>query len=153
MMGNDYTTQLADDGTTFQTTSVWEHEKGVNEISTLGERPIRSYIETSDFSWSAGGPTGRAAAGDPYSTRITRIEPDFNLTGTLKLTVRGRKYPQDKDYVSTEYIFDNTTSKIDMREQRRLIRLGWESNDLDGDFELGRMLIHAEQGDLRPAGG
>lgn len=153
MMGNEYTTRIDDEGMAYQTTSVWEHEKGVNEVSTLGERPIRAFIETSDFSWSAGGPTGRAAAGDPFSTRITRIEPDFNLNGTLKLTVRGRKYPQDKDYVSTEYIFDSTTSKIDMREQRRLIRIGWESNDLDGDFELGRMLIHAEQGDARPAGG
>lgn len=153
MMGNELQDKIDGGGNVFQTTSVWQHETGLDEVSTQGVAPIRSYIETSDLSWSAGGPSGRAITADPYSTRITRIEPDFNLKGTLKFTIKGRKYPQDTDYVSTEYIIDSTTSKVDMREQRRLLRLAWEVDDIGGDFELGRMLVHAEPGDLRPAGG
>jgi len=47
------------------------------------------------------------------------------------------------------YAFDDTTGKVDMREQRRQIRLRFDSNVLDGDFQMGRTVIHTEPGDIR----
>jgi hypothetical protein len=37
-----------------------------------------------------------------------------------------------------------------LRVEHRLIRLKFESNEIDGNFEMGRNLITAEFGDERP---
>jgi hypothetical protein len=56
------------------------------------------------------------------------------------------------DDVSDPYVFDNTTLKIDMREQRRELRLKFESNTFNGDYYMGKILISAEMGDERSTG-
>jgi hypothetical protein len=55
----------------------------------------------------------------------------------------------DLDKVSQSYIFDSTTGKIDMKEQRRELRLGFRSNVLGGDYQLGKVLLDADTGDTR----
>jgi hypothetical protein len=51
--------------------------------------------------------------------------------------------------VETDYEFSQTTTKIDMREQQRMIRLRFTSNVVGGFFEMGRPLLHIEPGDTR----
>jgi hypothetical protein len=36
-----------------------------------------------------------------------------------------------------------------MREQRRMIRLRFNSNEVDGFYEMGRVILHTEPGDIR----
>ena len=56
--------------------------------------------------------------------------------------------PDEQD--SGPYYFDPQTGKIDLRVEHRLVQLQFESNVLDGNYEMGRLLITAEFGDERP---
>lgn len=150
----DWSTRVLTDGTNeYTVSSVWQHEVGVDRVAADGITAISSSIETSDLSWADGNPSQESPVTDPWSMRITRIEPDFNMKGRMFLTINGRKYPQDKDNVSRAYEFFPDTEKIDMREQRRLLRIEITSDEVGGDWEMGKMLIHAEPGDIRPSGG
>jgi hypothetical protein len=67
------------------------------------------------------------------------------------MTILGRKFANgDMIENSGPYYFDNNTDKIDLRFEARLIRLKFESNDMNGNFEMGRLMITAEYGDERP---
>jgi hypothetical protein len=68
------------------------------------------------------------------------------------LIVTGRAFAQGEDKNSTPYIFDTNTGKIDMREQRRELRLRFISNVAGGNYQLGRVLLDADIGDTRPYG-
>ena len=64
--------------------------------------------------------------------------------------VTGRPYAQADDVQSNAYPFTSTTNKIDIREQRREFRLKFVSNVAGGDYQLGRLLLSASAGDVRP---
>jgi hypothetical protein len=128
---------------------VYAHEAGYNKVEAGNEVAIQSYIETSDFGFPTGGATGEQPTGQDYFTRLIRVEPDFVQTGDMTLTVIGNEFAQDSDPRETTYTFGSTATKIDMREQRRMIRLRFESNEVDGFYEMGRVILHTEMGDIR----
>jgi hypothetical protein len=66
------------------------------------------------------------------------------------MTVLGRKFARGETEISGPFYFDPDTGKIDLRVEHREMRLKFESNVLDGNFEMGRLLITAEYGDERP---
>ena len=80
---------------------------------------------------------------------LFRSEPDFVQTGDLTLSVIGNEFAQDNDPKTTTYTFSSTATKVDMREQRRMIRLRFTSNEVDGFYEMGRVILHTEPGDIR----
>ena len=125
------------------------HEKGKNAVTALSESAIYSMFETSDFGLPTGGSTQNNQKGLNRWTRLVRIEPDFNLQGEMGVQVVGREFAQDQDTESEVFTFDSNTGKIDMREQRRQIRLRFISNVVNGDFEMGRVILHTEPGDGR----
>lgn len=129
--------------------SLYAHEFGVNAIENGREVAIKASFETSDFGYPTGGASGEKAVGDDYWTRLVRIEPDAVQAGEIKVRVHGEEFARGTDVVSTDYSFTPSTGKVDTREQRRQIRLEFESNELDGDFEMGRTIIHTERGDTR----
>jgi hypothetical protein len=47
-------------------------------------------------------------------------------------------------------MFGSEIGKIDMRIEHREIRLKFVSNTLNGNFEMGRLLLTTEYGDERP---
>lgn len=116
---------------------------GGNEIA------IPANFETADFGYPTGGAAGEAASGNDFWTRLIRIEPDFVQTGPMAVTVKGREFANGPVTESPLYPFDPTTEKIDMREQRRQITLRFGSNSIDGDFHMGRVILHTEMGDVR----
>jgi hypothetical protein len=71
------------------------------------------------------------------------------MSGEMSLYVIGRPYAQEEDYVSQAYIFDANTGKIDMKEQRRELRLKFVSNTQGGNYQTGRVLLNADSGDVR----
>jgi hypothetical protein len=82
---------------------------------------------------------------------LRRIEPNFIQSGTMALTILGRKFAGGQsEENSGPYYFTQETGKIDLRVEHRLIRLKFESNEIDGNYEMGRNLITAEYGDERP---
>jgi hypothetical protein len=156
-IGDELTYALPGGGTNFKITlthlmnfvSLWQHEFGTNEIRGAQTSAIESYFETNDLGWVSGGPAQPSAVGENYWLHLERVEPDFIQNGELSLYVTGRPYAQEQDLVSDPYPFTSTTGKIDMREQRRELRLKVVSNVANGDYQLGRILLSANIGDVR----
>lgn len=132
--------------------SVWQHEFGFNKITTNDELAVYSSITTSDISWISGSPSGENTIGVNRRMHLRRIEPNFLQSGEMSLTILGRKFANGQANVenSGPFFFNPQDGKIDMRVEHRLVRLKFESNTIDGNFEMGRLVITAEFGDERP---
>jgi len=129
---------------------LWQHEFGTNAITFNQEFAITSSITTCDISWVGGIPSQDSATGVNRRMHLRRIEPDFVQSGTMAMTILGRKFARGDTETSGPFYFDPDTGKIDLRVEHREVRLKFESNVLDGNFEMGRLLITAEYGDERP---
>ena len=132
--------------------AIYQHEFGTNEIIGQNVLAITSSFETNDLSWLGGGPSQPAVEGQNRWIRLERIEPDFVQTGDMTVVVTGRPFAQGEDKESEPYFFSPNTGKIDMREQRRELRLKFTSDVVDGNYQLGKLIINAEIGDVRPYG-
>jgi hypothetical protein len=156
-VGDQLTYALPGGGSNFKITltyvmsfvSLWQHEFGTDEIKGIQVNAIESYFETSDLGWVGGGPSQPALVGDNFWLHLERVEPDFLQSGNMELYVTGRPYAQETDQTSDAYVFSPTTGKIDMREQRRECRLKFVSNTVNGNYQLGRLLLSANIGDVR----
>ncbi len=131
---------------------IFQHEIGTDEISGQNVKAISSYFETNDLGWVSGGPSQPASEGTNRWLRLDRVEPDFIQSGEMSLIVTGPAFAQGPDKVSDPYVFDANTGKIDMREQRRELRIRFTSDVAGGDYQLGKVLLSAEIGDVRPYG-
>ena len=131
--------------------SIWQHEFGQNEVGLNTERAIYSSITTSDISWLTGNPSQDSLVGVNRRMHLRRVEPNFLQAGTMSMTILGRKFANSAvEEDSGPYYFEPHTDKIDLRVEHRLMRLKFESNEIDGNFEMGRLMITAEYGDERP---
>ena len=131
---------------------VWQNEIGVDQVTNTTYNAIESYFETSDLGLVAGGPSEPTLTGINRWLRLERVEPDFVMSGQMSLYITGRPYAQIEDKVSDAYVFDENTGKIDMKEQRRELRLRFVSNVAGGNYELGKVLLDADTGDVRGYG-
>jgi hypothetical protein len=132
--------------------TIWIHESGVNQVSLTSVNAINSSFETNVLGAGAGLVGNTQGAGDNLWTRIDRIEPDFVQNGAMNLVVTGKGYAEDTDIASAPYSFTPTTLKIDMKEQRREMRLNFSSNVVNGDYFMGRVILNIETGDVRGTG-
>ena len=132
--------------------SVWQHEIGVNEVKEQTTNAIDSYFETNDIGWLSGGPSQPSMVGTNLWIHLERLEPDFIQSGTMELYVTGRPYAQVEDKTTGPYEFEPNTGKIDLREQRREMRLKFRSNVANGDYQVGKILCDADFGDVRGYG-
>jgi hypothetical protein len=128
---------------------IYQHEIGTDEVDGQNTLAIQSYFETSDLGLVTGGPAQPSMEGLNRWLRLERVEPDFLMSGNMKLYVTGRPYAQSQDDTSSPYIFGPNTNKIDMKEQRRELRLRFESDEAGGNYQLGRVLLNATVGDVR----
>ena len=128
---------------------IYQHENGVDAVDGQSVLAINSYFETNDLGWVSGGPSQPAAVGENRWLRLERVEPDFLQDGDMELYITGRPYAQSDDVTTGPYTFSPTTNKIDMKEQRRELRLRFVSNVAGGNYQLGRVLLSAELGDVR----
>ena len=138
---------------TFSTTNnlikVYQHEIGVDEVDGQNVSAIESFIESNDLGWVSGGPSQPSAVGENKWIRLERVEPDFLLQGEMALYITGRPYAQSEDQISQPYIFDSTTNKIDMKEQRREMRVKFVSDEAGGNYQMGKVILNAAFGDVR----
>ena len=131
---------------------LWQHETGTNVVNLTQQSAIDSYFETNSIGWVNGGPGQNSPMGPNKWMRLERVEPDFVQSGEMYLIVTGKGYADDVDNPSDPYYFDSTTLKIDLREQRREMRLRFGSNVVNGNYETGLILLSAEGGDERSTG-
>jgi len=132
--------------------AMYQHEIGTDEVDGQNVQSILSSFETNDLGWVSGGPSQLATEGVNRWIRLDRIEPDFIQSGEMSVIVTGRPFAQGEDKESDPYIFGPNNGKIDMREQRRELRLKFTSNVAGGNYQLGKVLLSAEIGDVRPYG-
>ena len=132
--------------------TLWQHETGTNEVYTNKVNAIESYFETNVIGAGTGLVGSVEQPGDNLWTRIERIEPDFVQSGDMEVIVTGNGYADDTPDPSDPYPFSSTTLKIDMKEQRREMRLKFISNTQNGDYFMGKVLLSIDTGDVRGTG-
>jgi hypothetical protein len=132
--------------------TLWQHESGVDAVLTTTVNAIQSYFETNNLGWVTGGPGNPQLSGENRWLRLERVEPDFVQYGDMNLYVTGNGYAKSEQVITGPYTFTPDTLKIDMREQRRELRLKFESNTFNGNYYMGRVLLSAEMGDERSTG-
>lgn len=133
----------------FSLYSGYVHDKGKDAVVGETQDAIESYFTTSDFGYPTGGAQQNNIEGLNRWTRLVRVEPDFVMTGDMTLEVIGREFAQAPDVTQPPLTFDSNSDKIDMRVQARQIRVKFTSNTLGGDYEMGRVILHTEPGDVR----
>jgi hypothetical protein len=106
---------------------LYNHEKGTDADGY----PLVARIESSDFD---------LGEGDSLML-ISRVIPDFTITGSVDLTFRTRYYPLSDQVKETVGTVDNTTRKIDTRIRGRQMSLVIESDDVGDDWKYGSTRI------------
>jgi hypothetical protein len=130
----------------------WQHETGVNEIYLNNVNAINSYFETPSLGSYAGLVGATQQPGANVWTRCERVEPDFVQSEEMYLVVTGKGYADDIDQPSAPYMFAPDALKVDMREQRREMRLRFGSNIVNGNYYMGKVLLSLDTGDVRGTG-
>lgn len=130
--------------------SIWQHEAGLNKVTANDEAAIYSSFTTCDLSWVGGTPSEDASPGINRRMHLRRLEPDLVQSGEIYMTVLGKKFARSNSESSPRFTITPDTEKLDLRLEYRELRLLFESNEVDGNYELGRVLLTAELGDERP---
>ena len=123
---------------------VWIHEQGVDEIDGTQVSPVQSYFETADLS--------SLVQGNDAQMRITMIEPDFIQSGAMSVQVTGRANARAPEVQSKQYVFPESATVpyeqiVTLKEMRRELRIKFESNVIGGDYQMGQIIGHVENGD------
>ena len=123
---------------------VWVQEQLTDEYDGPNIFPIRSYFETADLS--------RLVTGQNEYLRITTIEPDFVQSGPMTVQVTGRANARAPEVYSTTFTFPESASTpheqiVMLKEQRRELRVRFESNEVYGDYQMGQIIGHMTTGD------
>ena len=132
--------------------TLWQHETGTDEIYLKNVNAIQSYFETNHLGWVTGGPGADEPSGPNRWIHLERVEPNFNQSEDMNMFITGPSYAQGPDDTSAAYVFSPDTLKIDLREQRREMRIRFESNTVRGNYEMGQILLSADFGDERGTG-
>jgi hypothetical protein len=139
-------------GNTMSFVSLYQHEIGTDAVTGAQVSAIYSSFETNDLGLVSGGPSQLSLMGDNFWIHLERVEPDFVQSGDMDMYVVGPPFAQGTDKVTGPYTFSPNTGKIDLREQRRELRLRFVSNVAGGNYQLGKLLLNANVGDVRPYG-
>lgn len=131
-----------------------QHEFGRNRIVGSVQTSIRSYIETGTIDYVARGPLGDRWLGVNRQIMLRRIEPDLIQSGPMTVSVIGQRYARDNDVTQTFDMAQVTGDandlnplKLDLTQQFRLMRLRFQSDTLDGFFEMGEITLMIGPGD------
>ena len=123
------------------------HEYGVNQIIYSNVYAIKSRIVTKYFSFPKDNPN------TDVCTILKRLENDFVQTGNIKFRILRKAWPNTPPIYSKYYIISPTIEKTDIDNEDRMARIWaieFTSNEVDGDFILGRTQAVLATGDKRP---
>jgi hypothetical protein len=145
----------ADDDTSFDVvgntdgiTTYYEQEKGNNQVKRGISTAITANIESGDFDITQDQKQGVTFRGDgEYFMSIRRFIPDFlTQTGTTRITLYLRDYPNSAQASSTLGPFDITssTTKQDTRARARSVALKVENTAVDQNWKLGTFRLDVQ---------
>lgn len=127
----------------------YQHEYGWDKTVGQAISPIRSSITSGSFGFAVGSPFDEAPKTGDILTRVERVEPDFNQSGPLTLDILGRSFAQDTDTTLNTYTIQQGDPFQDTVDQARIVKLRFTSNELDGSYEQGQVLLKLSPGDER----
>ena len=144
-------------GNTEGRTSYYEHETGTDQNRNGTITAIAANISSGDYDISQrrsalGQSTGGAdLRGDgEFLMKIRRFVPDFiNQTGTTRITLQLKNYPNSSQASSSLGPFDITssTTKVDTRARARAVSLKIENTSTNQSWRLGTFRL-----DIQPDG-
>jgi hypothetical protein len=116
-------------------TKYFEHEKGVNEVDTAGNKTaIPAFIESGDFSLN---PDGTNAE---FFMSMRRFVPDFKtIQGNAQVTILLRDFPSDTEASSPlgPFTVTGSTKKVDTRARARFASLKIANTSTDENWRFG----------------
>lgn len=135
--------------TSASTYKMWMHEYGRNEYDGNSQAPLRSWFETAEITM-----LNAAQGASSKALRVALMEPDFQQSGDLLMTVKGRANARAPEIVSAPHTIPAVATGPDdevvyLKDTRRLMRFRFESNEIDGDYWLGQTFVHIEEADGR----
>ena len=141
-------------GNTDGRTTYYEHETGTNQVKGGTVAAITANITSGDFDITqqrgiTGQSTGVATfKGDgEFLMKIRRFIPDFvSQTGTTRVTLNLRNFPNDSAASSSLGPFDITTStqKVDTRARARAVALKIENTATNQTWKLGTFRLDTQ---------
>jgi hypothetical protein len=134
-------------GVSLGASTFYEHETGVNELSSAGvATAIPAFIRSGDFDLDLDGD-------GEYFLKINRFIPDFkNLEGNCKVTLFLRNYPADTTTLKGQttigpFTVNSDTDKVDTRGRARLASIKIENDGVDENWRYGIFRV-----DIQPDG-
>ena len=125
-------------------TKYFEHEKGVNEVDTAGNKTaIPAFIESGDFSLNIEGNA-------QVFMSMRRFVPDFKtLQGNATITILLRDFPSDTEVSSPlgPFTVTSSTQKVDTRARARFASLKIANTTTDENWRFGTF-----RADVQPDG-
>jgi hypothetical protein len=123
----------------------WVHEVGTDEIDGLTLNPIQSFFETADLCLPVTAQKNKAL-------QVLMLEPDFVQSGDMTVAVHGRANARSPEVETEPMMFPETASTpqeqvVFFKTQRRQLRFRFESNTLGGNYQMGLILAHLQEGD------
>jgi hypothetical protein len=123
----------------------WQHEVGVDEVDLTNISAIQSYFETADIS-------AVALQNDNVSMRCELLEPDFVQSGNMTVQIVGRANARSKEIAGElKTIVPNPSTPYEQviffKDIRREMRFRFESNIINGDYQMGQVIAHVETAD------
>lgn len=128
---------------------LWQQEFGTDNVDGINTLAVQSYFETGSL-WLA--TDGEQKNNSIY---LDYIEPDFVQSGDMTVQVIGSySNARAADVSSTPLSFPETATSAEeqvvyIREQRRQLRLRFESNVTGGDYQQGDTVLQVRPGDAR----
>lgn len=142
---------LTDGGGILNSYPIWLHEKGVNKVLGSGDTqqilPIKSYFEYPIFDLYSSNPSSATN----ILVQTMRIEPDFIMpvNTSMTVTIRNRMFAQENAIETGPLTFDINTKYIDgVVSQGRQVSIRFDSNMVDGYYEVGKILHDFIPGDV-----
>jgi hypothetical protein len=125
--------------------SFWVHETGRNAVDGASQVPIRSCFETADISLPAEKQVNKAL-------QVLMMEPDFVQSGDMTVQVKGRANARSQEVDGDIMTIPETPSTpqeqvVYFKTQRRELRFKFESNVIDGDYQMGLIMAHLQAAD------
>jgi len=128
--------------------TMWQHEVGVDISDGANTSAIDAYIETTPLTFLSGNPAGFESISAQF------LETDMIQSGDMTVTFYGRTSANSPDVASAPYTISVAPANfynqvVPVKEERRQMRLRFDSNVLGGDFQLGDNYLHVAPGSKR----
>ena len=119
--------------------SLYKHETGTDDDGSA----MTSFIESSAIEFDS-----QQAPDGTNLFMIDKVIPAGSITGSVDLTLKSKKYPQDNSEVSKgPFTISSTTTKVSTRAKGRQMKVRISSSDQGDNWELGTFRYN-----LRPDG-